>query len=316
MNKSCNLTAENVRLIRMAMELPVFVIGLVLNGIALVVFCCKGRWTETQIYMTNLVISDFALLLSLPFKMYSYTHQWTFGNDLCALLVTVYYANMYVSILTIAAISFDRYITIKHPFRAKRMRSPLKAGVLCILIWITVGTLSASFYMESVHDHKNQSEFKCFQKDSEEPFSRAFLLVLEIFGFVVPLITVAYCSAQSICTLQKEQHVSSQEEKTRSVRIIASNGVVFFLCFTPFHVGLLLKFLIQTLSSQDYCNLLQKAHTFLHVADCIASTNCCLDAIGYYFVAKAFRTNIVSPVQKNAQRIIRQNTHPCQLSAV
>ncbi|MGH0169940.1 UNVERIFIED_CONTAM: hypothetical protein FKN15_058147 [Acipenser sinensis] len=313
MNKSCNLTTENVMLIRMVMDLPVFIIGLILNTIALVVFCRKGKWTEIKIYMTNLVISDVLLLFFLPFKMYSYNYEWMLETDLCRLLVSVYYVNMYVSILTITTISIDRYIAIKHPFRAKSIRSPLEAGVLCILIWITVCTLSVGFFKHSFHFQKNSTAFKCFQKD--EIFEMPFVYVTEIVGFVLPLITVFYCSAQSVYTLLKAQHIGPHEENSRSIHMLTTNAVVFVVCFTPFHVGFLLKFLVQ-IYSNDNCSLGQKVHIFFHAADWLASTNCCLDAVFYYFAAKEFRDSVFSPMQNNAQGTTQRDTQSFQMSSL
>ncbi|XP_041127203.1 lysophosphatidic acid receptor 6-like [Polyodon spathula] len=311
-NKTCNLTTE-MWIVRSVMYIPVFVIGLILNTIALGVFCRKGRRTETKIYMTSLVISDILLLFFLPFKIYSYNHEWTLGPDMCRLLVSVYYVNMYVSILTITAISIDRYIAIKHPFRAKSIRSPLEAGVLCILIWITVCTLSAVFYKHSFRYHANSAGFKCFQKD--EVFYTPFVFVTEIVGFVLPLIAVIYCSAQSVYTLLKNQHISPQGENSRSIRMLVTNAVVFVVCFTPFHIGFLLKFLVQ-IYSNDNCSLDQKVITFFHAADWIASTNCCLDAVFYYFAAKEFRDSVLSPVQNNAQGNTQRDTQTFQMSSM
>lgn len=47
------------------------VLGLLLNGLALWVLCCRLlRWTETRVYMANLAVADLCLLCALPFFLH------------------------------------------------------------------------------------------------------------------------------------------------------------------------------------------------------------------------------------------------------
>uniref|UniRef100_A0A7N9D128 G-protein coupled receptors family 1 profile domain-containing protein n=1 Tax=Macaca fascicularis TaxID=9541 RepID=A0A7N9D128_MACFA len=82
------------------------VLGLLLNSLALWVFCCRmQRWTETRIYMTNLAVADLCLLCALPFVLHSL--QDTSDTPLCQLSQGIYLTNRYMSISLVTAIAVD-----------------------------------------------------------------------------------------------------------------------------------------------------------------------------------------------------------------
>uniref|UniRef100_W5MAQ4 G-protein coupled receptors family 1 profile domain-containing protein n=1 Tax=Lepisosteus oculatus TaxID=7918 RepID=W5MAQ4_LEPOC len=306
-NESCNLTlTSEVKEFQKAAYIPLIVLGLFFNVTALCAFCCRrSTWTVTQVYMTNLIVADSAIILSLPFKVYD-----SFNNlnlDLCAFVVSVYFGNMYASIFTATAISLQRFTLIQFPFWGRVLKSPRKAIVVCVLIWVIVLTLNVIYYKENLQENKP----KCFERTTK-PFPVDFILTVEILGFLLPLCTITFCSTQIICTLSRNKNECTQEEKKRSVRIITANLVVFFICFTPIHVGFLLKFIVAKYYPKD-CDLLNTMHNFFHISEWIASTNCCLDALGYYFLAKKNHNNPRLAITLQYVAFSTRNSHKLQL---
>ncbi|XP_062902003.1 uncharacterized protein LOC134345377 isoform X2 [Mobula hypostoma] len=119
-NSSNTTEFEVVRTFRYVVHIPTFILGLVVNSAALGMICFRLKnWTETVIYMTNLIFSDILLLFSLPFKMYAYKKKntWHLGARFCQFVESLYFVNTYGTILLIMLISLDRYIAIKHPFK-------------------------------------------------------------------------------------------------------------------------------------------------------------------------------------------------------
>ncbi|PWA25464.1 hypothetical protein CCH79_00005182 [Gambusia affinis] len=83
----------------------VFLLGLVVNGAALRAFVAmRASWTDTHIYMLNLSLADFTLVLFLPFRIYDAFFCLP-KTLLCTFLIFIHYINMYASILTTTAIS-------------------------------------------------------------------------------------------------------------------------------------------------------------------------------------------------------------------
>ncbi|XP_074860711.1 G-protein coupled receptor 55-like [Carettochelys insculpta] len=263
--------------------IPTFIFGLILNLLALWVFCrFWKKWPESSVYMINLAFTDLLLLLSLPFKIYYSMQmgQWS----LCSFMESLYFVNMYGSIFLIACISLDRYIAIKHPLKAKILRSPRRACITCCCIWVIIWLGSIPIY-----NFKNTDNFRCFHNMSDQTWGMSVILPVEIFGFLIPLTVMVYCSVKIIQTLLNHNHQGKrQADQVTIAQTIAANLIVFIVCFTPAHLGIFLQFLVRQHIIVD-CTMKQSITLFVRMAMCLANVSCCLDAFCYYFAAKEFR---------------------------
>ena len=90
----------------------IFLLGV--SGNLLVVFVVvrnKSMQTITNIFITNLAVSDIMMcLLAVPFTPLSaFLKSWVFGEALCHILPMTLGVSVYVSTLTSTAIAIDRY---------------------------------------------------------------------------------------------------------------------------------------------------------------------------------------------------------------
>ncbi|KAL6467939.1 hypothetical protein MHYP_G00236160 [Metynnis hypsauchen] len=296
MNANCvfNDTENIMKSLEMAIYVPIFVFGLVLNIIALVVFCTLlKKWTESSIYMTNLALMDLLLLLQLPFKMHARDNKWSSNKTMfCSFLESLYFMGMYGSIYTITCISIDRYIGICHPFRFRGLRSTKIARNVCITIWLVVVLATLPVY--TFHEKANQ-EFRCFHGFSDKGWHTALITCLEVFGFLLPTLVLVTCSALSVRAL-KESNTSSSE-KQAGIRIIYSSLCAFLVPFTPSHMAIFLQYLVRSGRISD-CEAMKSIALFVQLTICLSNVTSCLDAICYYFVAKEVRAS---------KRVIRQS---------
>uniref|UniRef100_A0A452IJL4 G-protein coupled receptors family 1 profile domain-containing protein n=1 Tax=Gopherus agassizii TaxID=38772 RepID=A0A452IJL4_9SAUR len=262
---NCNNSLKlnyNVQLIQVIIYATIFPFGAIFNVLALWVFCCKlKKWTETRVYMINLVIADCSVVCSLPFTIYFIWNDWH-RDTLCLTIQSIYLINMSMSIYIITVISIDRYIAIKYPVKAKSLRSPLKAALICGLLWVSTIT--------GVN----------IKQERSEPF---------ILGFFIPLVILSFCSIQVIRCLKMKNNMSPPEETSvqKALWIVSMNLSVFIICFLPFNVGLLVRYAMDATGAA--CSLRNNASLFIRVAAWVANSNCCLDTLCYYFVAKEFQ---------------------------
>ncbi|KAI5615292.1 G-protein coupled receptor 35-like, partial [Silurus asotus] len=265
---------------------PVFIVGLILNTLVLWRFTRIPKWTETHIFMLNLLLADLLLTLFLPFRIYE-TYCPMERTHFCTFLISVHYINMYVSIFTITAISVHRYIAVRFPMHSKSgtgasedRRKKITSGA-CAFIWVLVITINIIF-------RKNMyPEFlkTCYERKGWCKMSPGFLLVLEIIGYLLPIVTITICSTQTIWTVLnsiKDIRQRTEEDisvtRKRAVAIITANIIVFIVCFTPIHVAYLLRYIF----GEKY----RYTHIFYDISEWLATTNCCLDSVGYYFLLK------------------------------
>ncbi|NXP96656.1 GPR35 protein, partial [Vidua macroura] len=271
----------SIVVLQLVVYIPVLALGIPLNAIAFWVFCCKiKRWTETKVYMINLIVADTSLLFTLPFLLYftKYEHP---VDQLCLAIQNIYFTNMPMSVFIITLIAIDRYIAIKFPLKAKILRSPLKSASICGSLWIAMIIYSSLYRIL----HSSDKEGCCFRKQSLLP--RYSSLFYTIWGYFIPLGIVIFCSVQVIRCLKKKMATSPHETKLfqKAVQIVSVNLCVFAICFSPFHISLLLRFAVEVAGAHS---LIPGIVTYIKVSACLANCNCCLDAFCYYFAAKEF----------------------------
>ncbi|XP_015681661.1 G-protein coupled receptor 35-like [Protobothrops mucrosquamatus] len=296
MNFSNHTSEKNILLAQAIIYVPVFFIGVILNVFALRIFCCKLiKWTETRVYMTNLAITDCLFLFTLPFKIvFNILYICAipiYMNKLCMVLEISYFINRYMSIFLITIIALDRYIAIRYPLQAKNIRSPLKSALVCGLFWIII----ISIVFVSTYLDKKKSKAICFQTNYRIPSVPSFAAV--IWGFLIPLIILSFCSVQIIKKLTRKKKIHLHEKKLiqKAINIILANLTTFIICFLPLHVAYFIIY-IDSINASD-----AKQNLSLKVVIILANTNCCLDAFCYYFVSQEFQeASLVLKTQNQA----------------
>lgn len=136
--KNCSLTATNIH--------P---LGLSCRARRTWHFFLSFRYTKmktaTNIYIFNLALADALVTTTMPFQSAVYLmNSWPFGDVLCKIVISIDYYNMFTSIFTLTMMSVDRYIAVCHPVKALDFRTPLKAKIINICIWLLASSVGIS----------------------------------------------------------------------------------------------------------------------------------------------------------------------------
>ncbi|NXE72308.1 GPR35 protein, partial [Cochlearius cochlearius] len=177
-SNNCNVTNlelyHHVHLIEFALYTLIFFFGALVNALALWVFFFKIKeWTETRVYVINLVFADCFVVCTLPSMAYLLWNKSP-RDELCQFSEAMYFMNMIASIYIVSFISIDRYIAIKHPLKARTFRSPSKAALLCGLLWVSA-IIGATLQLWQRH------ATRCFHKDTTAPATLSLLLIVFVF---------------------------------------------------------------------------------------------------------------------------------------
>lgn len=287
--------------VQFGLFIPILITGFPLNMAALwQLFFRVRRWTESTIYLLNLVINDCLLLLALPFKILAYDRSWNLGRFSCSLFESLVYVNMYGSILLSVCISVDRYVALHFPFR--RLRSIRKAVIICAVLWTLVFGFSYPVY--DLHGDSSNNSF-CFHKFSNHTWKKQWIIVCVESVFWSSTVVMVLCSVKVVKILHDLRKRNPNDTKLRnnkSVKIVLSNLLVFLLCFIPYHIAVLLYFHFKNNGSSDVINGLRK---FVHISLCVSSMNCLADAICYYFILKE---NLLIAQQEARANTLTQDT--------
>ncbi|NWU15843.1 GPR55 protein, partial [Cephalopterus ornatus] len=270
---------------QLIMYTPTFGLGLLFNVMALLFLFFKvKKLSVSTVYMIALIFLDTLLLFTLPFKIISYYLQdnWNLGSVFCLTLESLYFANMYGSILISLCICVDRYIAIRHPFTAPSLRSIRKAAMVCVVVCLgtSVGTVS----MTHLH-RKDHNISSCFHNFSNSTWKDAGLFSTLVTIFFGSMAAMTFCTAQTVRCLRRHRDPDNpQTHLTRAERIVVTNLVAFLVCFTPYHVAYFMYFLVK--NEIIHTSFQKVLRDVVQITLCWANLNCCLDGMCYYFVLK------------------------------
>lgn len=297
---SCNKSDDFKYTLYSSVFSLVFVVGLLFNMVAVYIFACtlKVR-NETTSYMMNLVVSDLLFVLTLPFRIFYFVRRdWPFGAVLCKLSVSLFYTNMYGSILFLTCISIDRFLAIVHPFRSQGIRTKRNAKLACCGVWVLVlsGSLPAGFLLDTTSPKNiNSSSIYCFENFSKNQWKSKLskvVMFIETVGFLIPLMLNVFCSVTVLRTLRQPQTISRGHlNKTKILRMVVVHLLIFCFCFIPYNVNLIFYALVRTKALKG-CYAEWVVRTIYPVALCIAVTNCCFDPVIYYFTSETIQNSI------------------------
>ncbi|CAN9502360.1 unnamed protein product [Ophioblennius macclurei] len=219
------------------------VLGLLLNGFVLGVFLLhKDRLTVAEIYLSNLALADFLLLCGLPFCAMTIlnNHSWLYGDTLCKLVHSIIIINFYTSIYTLVMISIDRYLALVRTMSAAWLRRTVYAKVVCVALWLLGLLLSTpSLIHRKVMFHAEYNQTMCLLNYAHSStWKLANQSVMNLVGFVLPLLIILFCSWKIISSLaQRRESVSFQDiNDTKATVLVYAVTVLFLLCWGPFQI--------------------------------------------------------------------------------
>ncbi|XP_047377434.1 G-protein coupled receptor 20 [Sciurus carolinensis] len=253
----------------MAVHGAIFLAGLVLNGLALYVFCCRTRAkTPSVIYTINLAVTDLLVGLSLPTRFAVF--YGARGCLRCAFPhVLGYFLNMHCSILFLTCICVDRYLAIVQPEGSRRWRQPACARAVCAFVWLAAGAVTLSVLGVAA---------------GGRPCCR--VLALTVLEFLMPLLVISVFTGRIVCALSRPGLLrQGRQRRLRAMQLLLTVLVIFLVCFTPFHARQVAVALWPSMPR----------HTSLvayHVAVALSSLNSCMDPIVYCFVTSGFQATV------------------------
>uniref|UniRef100_A0A673B8F6 Growth hormone secretagogue receptor type 1 n=1 Tax=Sphaeramia orbicularis TaxID=375764 RepID=A0A673B8F6_9TELE len=266
-----------------------FLVGVAGNVMTiLVVSKYRDMRTTTNLYLCSMAVSDLLIFVCMPldlYRMWRY-RPWRFGDALCKLFQFVSESCTYSTILSITALSVERYLAICFPLRAKALVTKRRVRALILLLW-TVSLLSAGpvFVMVGVERDntgfylEDTRECKMTHYAVESGLMGAMVWLSSVFFFMpVFCLTVLYSLiGRRLWQRHRETNMSSRvahrdKSNRQTIKMLVVVVLAFVLCWLPFHVGRYLQFrsldapsrLLSTLS--EYCSLVSVVLFYLSAA--------------------------------------------------
>lgn len=92
------------------------------------------------------------------------------------------------------------------------------------------------------------------------------------------------------------------DSKRRVLRMILVHLAIFIICFVPYNSILFLYALVRTQALAN-CSVERFARTLYPITLCLASLNCCLDPVVYYFTSESFQKSLTMGGKGSCSRL-------------
>ncbi|XP_022101165.1 somatostatin receptor type 2-like [Acanthaster planci] len=241
----------------------IWCLGIITNLIFLFVLCRVPKLrSETNTYLAHLAIADLLYLsLGSALNIWSYTasrvafHVPFVNSAQCICFFTIVNTGYFASITLVTMVSFERYLALCHPVKHLKVRGRRRTYKMVAVCWLvglifSVATVPGSVVLRVL----------CLQwPDVEEfwdyPTSITFCgpVTPQVDFFVPPLLNVPwliamvaniYMYVRILEVLSKRssknsginKHHKAVQIRNQVARMLIVNGVVFFLCQTPYRI--------------------------------------------------------------------------------
>ena len=222
------------------------------------------RNNPTNLFIFSLAVSDLlTVTIAVPFDIEGLFLQWHWkhGEIMCEAWITVYLITVPTSILTLLAVSVDRYKSLSDPlnrFRRSRFMTRKRAFIISLIIWL----YSLLIALLPIMGWRTEERF-VYDSVCYFPFPPEYLTLSSSVNFILPLLITCAIYIK-IYLIARRQHCnfggaesrklrSTEEKKVYSKNVQAAKTIsifvgAFFCCWVPFSSISMINTLCETCS--------------------------------------------------------------------
>ncbi|XP_013773952.1 growth hormone secretagogue receptor type 1-like [Limulus polyphemus] len=300
----------------------ILVLGTTGNILVPIVVCCtKELRNSTNIFLINLSVADLLVLLvcmpTVLIELHSKPEVWVLGKGMCKAVPFVELAVAHGSILTILAISFERYYAICKPLKASYKCTKIRALVIIVLVWVVSVLITSPMLVIAEYTHTEYvdgSTVPICLTQAITIWKKSYFFLITVVFFWVPLIVllVIYGMISKRLVVDRILFTSTPENsqvlaRKQAVVMLAAVMVCFFVCLMPFRSFTIWSITaspeqVQSLGMEGY-------YVLLYFCRVMHYLNSAINPILYNVISSNFREAFVRLLQCAASRhLLRQGT--------
>ena len=180
----------------------IFIVGLIGNFLVIYfVIFYKRMQSMTNKFITNLAVADLAvILICVPVTVSRLVYkQWVLGEFLCRFSSFVQGVSLSVSVMTLTAISIDRFVIIYKPMKARSMCTSRKVRIVVITIWILSLFIMSPLLIVFKYEKNDIAIFgfthsfeSCIEKWPFFELKLSYEVLLIFFLYIFPTVFMSY----------------------------------------------------------------------------------------------------------------------------
>ncbi|XP_072264059.1 P2Y purinoceptor 14 [Pyxicephalus adspersus] len=290
----CHPNADVVTKVLPTLYTLIFIIGFFLNGINLWIFCYIPSNRSFIVYLKNIVVADLLMTLTFPIKI---INDAEFGDEqlrlfVCRYSAVVFYLNMYIGIIFLGILGFDRYYKIMRPMNNSSFQNVYHSKVISALIWAGMAFISIPNMILTNQNNDDTTKLTCAKLKSYlgiQWHKASNYICISIFVIVFVLLLTFYVSISRKIYRSHRKFRRGSKAGRKSTRNIYSILIVFFICFVPYHITRIPYTISQTATYGYSCQYKNNLFYIKEVTLLLSAANVCLDPVIYFFMCQPFR---------------------------
>lgn len=264
------------------------------TAILFVFWRVKELRNVTNNLLCNMVAADLLFALQTPMEgMAILKNYWELGDDLCRLHRFLIHTFYNVVILSLTALSIERYFAICQPMRFKSHEEKFKCGRLIFAVWIASLLLSLpQVFLSSTEI--SHGKLVCIEERPEHYLTVFFVYHLPMFTvlYFIPLVILIFTytkvSKKLFDVVQRYQQRSrfdicgAVKIRRNIIRMLLVVVIVFVVCLTPLAV-------IELLHVTPVMKYYDPFGILIVCIDMLAVSHALLNPLVSSFMSKEFR---------------------------
>ena len=272
-----------------------FILAVLGNSVALWILRTKPDLrTLTHAFLTNLVVADLLLAILSPLEaVATFSAEYIFGDYGCKVQRTSLYFFYAASILTLSAISLERFIAICLPLKYDQFKT--RKTRIIVFIWV-VSAIIVIPHIYLSEERTLNGDTVCFQfhttAKTRAPFFWAYTIPCFLLLYLIPLVIVSityWRSALILSELESRLELNSTVDMAMTVRVrkevlrMLFIVVVFFILqWTPFQI-------VEILDSTPGVMDVNPVNPHRVAVNMVAFSNAVVNPVLFGFRSKPFR---------------------------
>lgn len=276
----------------------VVTVGLPANLITVILtFLEVCRKNVLGIYLFSLSVCDLMYLGTLPlWAIYiNRGHHWEWGSLACKVTGYVFFNNMYISIFLMCCISVDRFVGVVYAVESRGLRKMRHAVIITVVIVVVVAVGHLPVFIMKEGNSEKMEEKRCFEPSNPSDVVAGLNFARFFIGFFIPLCILIVANLAILVNVQASTGLKLRTKV--KIRNLAMAVILFFLvCFTPYHVILLLRAINYHFSTEK-CAFERSVYAPYTISLGLSTINSALNPVFYVLTSNSAHTRIHKGLQ-------------------
>lgn len=232
----------------------------------------------SNILTVNLAVTDLGNGIFVMFSAFIalVANDWIIGSIVCDIVCALNYCFMITSMITLCAISADRYQAVMNPFQYKTFTTRTRLTIVALYSWFQGLTFSIVPMAMKWVEYDYWEAICAIDWYKEKQQAIYYVIAAFLMCFLIPGLILTFNYIKMLRAIKNfiqpmppsnqtnqgnENRQSNQQQKTyntssRAIRSLVIVAVAYFVCFTPFSVTKLIKVISDSNDSvPGYINL-------------------------------------------------------------